>query len=202
MGSEVELARFEMLAALIMDFHRSDTGDYTTSALKARYGLKSSVLLLEGSLGWLEQKGWVGVDRSLPSFQSRLKVAHYGQALEEFLERIDGNSFDVSWQYGRVTTDARLSANIPVPFGWLIMDFEPTAPRPSEKKVMNELPIIQNNVNVSPIINNTVSQPSSENSEQTALARSGARAGWANALIALLVGGVVVIVTLWASGKL
>jgi hypothetical protein len=59
--------------------------------------------------------------------------------------------------------------------------------------------VIHNHVN--PIITNNNAGPSGD-AEANRLAQSGARAGWTNALIAIIACVVVVAVTLWAAGKL
>jgi len=59
--------------------------------------------------------------------------------------------------------------------------------------------VIHNHVN--PVITNNNTMPSSD-PEANRLARSGARAGWTNAVIAIIACVVVVAITLWAAGKL
>jgi hypothetical protein len=62
----------------------------------------------------------------------------------------------------------------------------------------NVTPAITSNVNPSITSNNT--SPDND-PEANRLAASGARAGWVNALVAVVVGAVVVAVTVWVAGK-
>jgi hypothetical protein len=129
--TDVERARRDLLVALIIDFHRNDAGGFEVSSLMQRYSLKSPRLLIEGSIGFWEKFGWVGVDRSTPDFAPRIKVAHYGEALEQLLCLLKGTQFDVFWQHGRVLTDGTAIDDIPIPMGWELATFEKPSLTPS-----------------------------------------------------------------------
>ena len=165
--------------------------------------MKSPCLLLEGSLGFWESRGWIGVDRSRPDFAARIKVAHYGEALEELLDRINGTQFEVTWQFGRVLTDATDTNDLPIPIGWMLAKYESDAIKPKQKadQQVAEKTAIHNTVTITPVFNNNNSDLTRDG-EAINLARSGARAGWTNVLVALLVAAAVIWVTLWVAGKL
>jgi hypothetical protein len=207
----VERARRDLLTALVIDFHRNTTIDNsspTIAFLAERYNIVGQRQLIEGCLGHWEGLGWLSVGRSIGSFDpsqgpsARIKGAHYGDALERLLQWLNGTQFEVSWDYGRILTDATDYSGLAIPTGWMIATFESSAPKPRDrdKHASPAPPIIQNNVTVSPVINKTMGT-----SDDGATLRSQTRATWLGgwgSMLAAVVAIAALLLALRLAGKI
>ena len=194
--TEIERARRDLLTALVVDFHRNtgvDNASSTIGFLMQRYNIAGSRALVEGCLGQWENLGWISVGRSIANFDpvegpsARIKVAHYADTLEQLLDMLNGNQFEVSWAFGRILTDATEIDGLAIPTGWMIATFESASEKPRDRGFTAKIsaPVIHNNVTVSPTITATVSNGDSGSGSSSRATWFGAWGTWVAVIVAI-----------------
>ncbi|MFX4087508.1 hypothetical protein ACKU27_20680 [Sphingobium yanoikuyae] len=144
--NDVELAQHRMLVALFIDATGHEDRWIDRARLKSEYNVDLSERLFTSIAHGFKRSGWVELSEEMNDGKLEIAVfvrsTAYARVQNEILDTLGAKSFDVNYEYGRITTDARPEEQgkmIPCRQGWLIMtiDREESA-RPSVPTIQTD----------------------------------------------------------------
>ena len=114
--NEFDKARREILAALVVEYHRTEGELSDFEDLKARYALKSAPEWFDPIVSEIEHN--LIVTRSMNEVAARIHPRGYGSILREVMGSLDADSLRVDAEKEEIVSDATNYEWFPVPDGW------------------------------------------------------------------------------------